>query len=263
VDLTGTASDPCSIFSIFIIFRIKYWCVYVVLQKMNAQILTLLAALTVVVTVCKADNTEVTVTTSADGRTRSVTSADDTHGWANYSPYTYTVTESPDGNTRTYDGTDYSHGWKNYSPDKLTVHYDQDTPASIPSPNRIVSRRDQQASQRYAQPVPAFVVTSAPVLAIKTLPSESVLSFIKSNRWMDSALIVGGTLTNTNAVPVKITNISATGFNGDQKPVIEGSEFTIMRDELAPGETVNFKVALKDDTKQIKFVKVRPYVVQP
>jgi hypothetical protein len=70
-------------------------------------------------------------------------------------------------------------------------------------------------------------------------------------------------VTNTNAVPVKIANISATGFNGDQKPVIDGSDFTIVRDELAPGETVNFKLALKDDTKQIKFVKVRPFVVQP
>ena len=36
-----------------------------------------------------------------------------------------------------------------------------------------------------------------------------------------------------------------------------------MHNELAPGETVNFKVALKDDAKQVKFVKVTPYVVGP
>ena len=76
-------------------------------------------------------------------------------------------------------------------------------------------------------------------------------------------MIVAGTLTNTKAVPVRITKISATGFNKNKKAVIDGSDFTIMHNELAPGETVNFKVALKDNAKQIKFVKVTPYVVGP
>jgi hypothetical protein len=40
--------------------------------------------------------------------------------------------------------------------------------------------------------------------------------------------------------------------------VIEGSDFTIVHNDLAPGEVVNFKIALKDGTKQVKFVKVLP-----
>ena len=55
-----------------------------------------------------------------------------------------------------------------------------------------------------------------------------------------------------------VTGIDAKGFNQDQKLVIEGSAFTIVHNDLAPGEAVNFKVALKDDTKQIRFVKVLP-----
>jgi hypothetical protein len=57
---------------------------------------------------------------------------------------------------------------------------------------------------------------------------------------------------------VLITGIDAKGFNQDQKMVIEGSDFTIVHNDLAPGETVKFKVALKDDAKQVRFVKVLP-----
>jgi hypothetical protein len=85
-----------------------------------------------------------------------------------------------------------------------------------------------------------------------------VVSEITSNRWSGDALIVSGTLTNTSAVAVLITGIDAKGFNQDQKMVIEGSDFTIVHDDLAPGEVVNFKIALKDGTKQVKFVKVLP-----
>jgi hypothetical protein len=38
----------------------------------------------------------------------------------------------------------------------------------------------------------------------------------------------------------------------------EGSDFTIVHNDLAPGEVLNFKVALKDATKQVKFLKVLP-----
>jgi hypothetical protein len=36
------------------------------------------------------------------------------------------------------------------------------------------------------------------------------------------------------------------------------SSFTIVHNDLAPGEVVNFKVALKDDAKKVKFVQVLP-----
>jgi hypothetical protein len=48
------------------------------------------------------------------------------------------------------------------------------------------------------------------------------------------------------------------GFDQDQKVVVGGSDYTIVHNNLAPGEVVNFKVALKDGTKQVKFVKVLP-----
>ena len=88
--------------------------------------------------------------------------------------------------------------------------------------------------------------------------STNVVSVITSNRWSGDALIVSGTLTNTSTVVVLITGIVAKGFDQDQKMVIEGSDFTIVRNDLAPGEVVNFNVALKDDRKQLKFVKVLP-----
>jgi len=85
-----------------------------------------------------------------------------------------------------------------------------------------------------------------------------VVPSITGNRWTPDALIVSGTLTNTSAVAVKITGIDAKGFNESQKMVIGGSDFSIVHNDLAPGETVNFKIALKDTTKQVKFVKVTP-----
>ena len=85
-----------------------------------------------------------------------------------------------------------------------------------------------------------------------------MVSAITGNRWTPDALIVSGTLTNTSSVAVLITGINAKGFNQDQKMVSEGSDFTIVQNDLAPGEVVNFKVALKDGTKQVKFVTVLP-----
>jgi uncharacterized surface anchored protein len=94
------------------------------------------------------------------------------------------------------------------------------------------------------------------------MPSASVVSAITDNRWSGDALIVSGTLTNTNAVPVRIANLSTAGFDKDQKMVVAGSDYTIIYNDLAPGETVNFKVALKDGAKQIRFVKVTPDVAR-
>jgi hypothetical protein len=102
---------------------------------------------------------------------------------------------------------------------------------------------------------PEVTSTPAPVEAIS---STNVVSAITGNRWTSDALIVSGTLTNTSSIAVLITGIDAKGFNRDQKMVVGGSDFTIARNNLAPGEVVNFKVALKDDTKQVKFVKVMP-----
>jgi hypothetical protein len=104
--------------------------------------------------------------------------------------------------------------------------------------------------------------STAPESTAAPTPAESiptnVISAITGNRWTPDALIVSGTLTNTSTVVVLITGIDAKGFNQDQKMVIEGSDFTIVHNDLAPGETVKFKVALKDDAKQVRFVKVLP-----
>jgi hypothetical protein len=167
--------------------------------------------------------------------------------------------------SRADDGTNYTPGWGKYNIEKSTLRNNQEGPAATPSQDSVVypdSRPDKLAKlapQLYARPAS----TPAPGSQIEMLPPKSVVSSIKSNRWTATALIVAGTLTNTNAVPVKITKISATGFNKNRKAVIDGSDFTITHNELAPGETVNFKVALKDDAKQVKFVKLTPYVVRP
>jgi hypothetical protein len=87
-----------------------------------------------------------------------------------------------------------------------------------------------------------------------------MVSAITSNRWSGDTLIVSGTLKNTNAVPVRIENLSATGFDKNRQKVVEGSDYTIVHNDLAPGQTVNFEMALKDATRQIKFVKMTPDV---
>lgn len=90
------------------------------------------------------------------------------------------------------------------------------------------------------------------------IPRTSVDSAITGNQWTPNALIVSGTLTNLSTIPIQITGIDAEGFNQDQTSVARGSDFTIGHNHLAPGEVVKFKVALKDDKKQVKFVKVLP-----
>jgi hypothetical protein len=101
-------------------------------------------------------------------------------------------------------------------------------------------------------------VPAASVTPVKATPSASVISAITSNRWTTDSLIVSGTLTNSSAVPVQITGIDAKGFDQAERMVTRGSDFTVAHNDLAPGEVVNFKVALKDDAKQVKFVKVLP-----
>jgi hypothetical protein len=123
----------------------------------------------------------------------------------------------------------------------------------------LAETKDVKTSISTPAPTPEPpIAQSARVPVAETRPTTNVVSAITDNRWTPDALIVSGTLTNTSTVAVLITGIDAKGFNQDQKMVIEGSDFTIVHNDLAPGEVVNFKVALKDDTKQVKFVKVLP-----
>jgi hypothetical protein len=103
----------------------------------------------------------------------------------------------------------------------------------------------------------AMADSVATITPAQSAPTN-VISAITKNRWTADSLIVSGTLTNTSTVAVSITGIDASGFNKDQKMVTRGSDFTIFHNDLAPGEVVNFKVALKDDAKQVKFVQVLP-----
>jgi hypothetical protein len=107
-------------------------------------------------------------------------------------------------------------------------------------------------------PTPETQYAPASVPVYETRPLTNVVSAITKNRWTADALIVSGTLTNSSAVAVQITGIYSKGFNKDQKMVTEDHSFTIVHNDLAPGEVVNFKVALKDDAKKVKFVQVLP-----
>lgn len=99
---------------------------------------------------------------------------------------------------------------------------------------------------------------SATAASTSVEPPTNVVSAITGNRRSGGALIVLGTLTNTSAVAAKIRSIDSRGFNANRTMVVRGSDYTIVHNDLAPGETVNFKVALKDTTKQVKFVEVIP-----
>ena len=105
---------------------------------------------------------------------------------------------------------------------------------------------------------PESQVAQSPTPVAQALAATNVVSAITKNRWTADSLIVTGTLTNASTVAVLITGIDASGFDQDQKMVSRGSDFTIFRNDLAPGEVVNFKVALKDTAKQVKFVRVMP-----
>jgi hypothetical protein len=61
-----------------------------------------------------------------------------------------------------------------------------------------------------------------------------------------------------STVAIQITGIDASGFDDHQKMVTRGSDYSIIHDDLAPGEVVNFKVALKDDGKHVRSLKVDP-----
>jgi hypothetical protein len=125
----------------------------------------------------------------------------------------------------------------------------------------------------FDNPTPAPIPASeqADLKALESsVPAASMAVKITSNRWTpDKALIATGTLTNTSAVPVTVTKVVATGFDGNQNLVAvahglpgDGS-FTIANAEIAPGATVIFKVALSDEKKVIRFVTATPYIAQP
>jgi hypothetical protein len=73
-----------------------------------------------------------------------------------------------------------------------------------------------------------------------------------------SHCLAGNSSVRGRNVSLPWRGIDAMGFNQDQKMVSEGSNFTIVHNDLAPGAVVKFNVALKDGTKQVKFVKVVP-----
>jgi hypothetical protein len=107
-------------------------------------------------------------------------------------------------------------------------------------------------------PIAEATKSPAPNPTQYPITPTNVISAITGDRWTSESLIVSGTLTNSSAVAVQITGIDAIGFNKDQKIVTRGSDFTIFNSDMAPGEVVNFKVELKDDAKQVKFVQVFP-----
>jgi hypothetical protein len=98
-------------------------------------------------------------------------------------------------------------------------------------------------------------------------PATKLVVQLTNNHWTaDRVLIVTGTLTNTNAVPVKVTKIIATGFDQQRNAVADGSgssqeaSYTIGNAEIAAGAAAVFEVALSDAKKVIRFVKTTPYV---
>jgi hypothetical protein len=108
---------------------------------------------------------------------------------------------------------------------------------------------------------------SAPAPSDHDLAKQLIVEFT-NNRWTaEKVLIATGTLTNTNAVPVTVRKIVATGFDAQQLAVREGpgfqpeASYTIENDEIAAGATVIFKVALSDPKKLIRFVRAIPYAV--
>jgi hypothetical protein len=119
-------------------------------------------------------------------------------------------------------------------------------------------------------PPPVPVLDS---LAVKDAPATTELAVkITSNRWesyntndsgrstKSNELFVAGTLTNTSTVPVTVTKMSASGFSKDRILVGYGSDYTIGSAEIAPSETVKFKMLLVDAQKTIRFVVVTPYI---
>jgi hypothetical protein len=118
--------------------------------------------------------------------------------------------------------------------------------------NAAKDPEDRASTAANAVKAPPKAPTPAEIL------QTNVVSAITGNRWTSEALVVSGTLTNRSTVEVQITGIDAKGFNQDQEMITSGSDFTIVHNDLLPGEVVNFKVALKDDTKLVRFVKVLP-----
>jgi hypothetical protein len=100
-----------------------------------------------------------------------------------------------------------------------------------------------------------------------TGPATKLVVAFTGNRWTtDKLLIATGTLTNTNPMPVMITDITATGFDKHQELVaggpgaLEEVDYTIGDAEIGPGATAIFKVAFRDPKKAIRFVKATPLI---
>jgi hypothetical protein len=132
--------------------------------------------------------------------------------------------------------------------------------AAITKPTPLLASTPEPTIAPHSTPEPTVAAASIP--AIEMFRSTNVVSAVTSNQWSGDTLIVLGTLRNTNAVTVRIENLSAAGFDKNQKRVIEGSDYTVVHNDLAAGESVNFQLSLTDGTKQIRFVKVTPEVVK-
>jgi hypothetical protein len=111
-----------------------------------------------------ADNTDVTVTTSADGLSTTYTSKDQ----SSYDSTTSTRTQSADGKTVTYDDTDYTHGWKNATPSSTIYHYARE--ASAANPTSIVPAAMNRSHVSHAtnpdRIAPATVIVQAAITVV-------------------------------------------------------------------------------------------------
>ena len=145
-------------------------------------------------------------------------------------------------------------------PTPLPVNRYQTPPASTPELAVAAASTPEPTVAAASTPQPTVAAASVP--AFEMIRSTSMISVLTSNRWSGDSLFVSGTLKNTNAVPVRIEHLNAAGFDKNLKRVIEGSQYTIVHNDLAVGETVNFEVVLKDGPKLIRFVEVRPEVAK-
>jgi hypothetical protein len=98
-------------------------------------------------------------------------------------------------------------------------------------------------------------------------PATKLVVHLTDNHWTaDRVLIVTGTLTNTNQVPVTVTKIMATGFDKQRNVIAvdpaspQEANYAIEDAEIAAGAAVDFEVDLNDAKKAIRFVKTTPYV---
>jgi hypothetical protein len=85
--------------------------------------------------------------------------------------------------------------------------------------------------------------------------STSVASKITSNEWKIDALVVHGTLTNTNSSSVRLTTPALVGYDANQQEVNAG-RIILVNPELKAGQTESFTAEISDPRRAIKFTKL-------